>query len=284
MQNNGLIEVSGLSFHYPGSNVRILNKINLQINSGEFVSIVGGNGSGKSTLAKLFNGLLVPAEGVVVVCGAQTTDSGLLFEIRQQVGMVFQNPDMQIVATIVEEDVAFALENLCYSEPEIEGRVDEVLKLVSMTNFKQTPVHNLSGGQKQRVAIAGVLAMKPKCVVFDEATSMLDPRGRKQVVDVMNNLNKHGTTIINITHNMTEVVESDRVVVLHNGELLKDCSPKQLFADELVLKKVNLQPLPVTELVNLLAAKGLLKRQTVLSVEECVNLIAEILKGSFNCQ
>ena len=153
-----------------------------------------------------------------------------------------------------------------------------------MTNFKQTPVHNLSGGQKQRVAIAGVLAMKPKCVVFDEATSMLDPQGRKQVVDVMNNLNKRGTTIINITHNMTEVVESNRVVVLHNGELLKDCSPKQLFADELVLKKVNLQPLPVTELVNLLAAQGLLKRQTVLSVDECVNLIAEILKGSCNCQ
>lgn len=281
VQSSSLIEIFGLSFSYSGSKAKVLNKVNLKIGCGEFVSVVGGNGSGKSTLAKMFNGLIVPHEGVVVVCGVQTTNSGLLFEIRRQVGMVFQNPDMQIVATIVEEDVAFALENLCCLQPEINERIDKALKFVSMENFKSEPVHNLSGGQKQRVAIAGVLAMKPRCVVFDEATSMIDPQGRKQVMEVMHKLNKQGTTIVNITHNMEEVVDSNRVVVLHSGEIIKDCSPRQLFSDELVLKKANLQPLPVTELINSLADCGLLKKRTVLRVDECVNLIAEILKGSF---
>lgn len=276
------IETVNLCFSYLDFDSNVLDKINLKIDHGEFISIVGGNGSGKSTLAKIFNGLITPTSGIVVVSGIEVVNSSLIFEVRKQVGVVFQNPDSQIVATLVEEDVAFAMENLCYSKDNMENRIDEVLNLVDMKDYKKALVYNLSGGQKQRVAIAGVLAMRPSCVVFDEATSMLDPEGRRKIFEIMKNLNeKYGTTIINITHNMEEVVGSNRVIVLNDGKILKDCSPKQLFVDELVLKKSNLKCLPVTELVNLLANEGLLKKQVVFDVDECVCLLYEILKGKF---
>lgn len=276
------IETVNLCFSYLDFDSNVLDKINLKIDHGEFISIVGGNGSGKSTLAKIFNGLITPTSGIVVVSGIEVVNSSLIFEVRKQVGVVFQNPDSQIVATLVEEDVAFAMENLCYSKDNMENRIDEVLNLVDMKDYKKALVYNLSGGQKQRVAIAGVLAMRPSCVVFDEATSMLDPEGRRKIFEIMKNLNeKYGTTIINITHNMEEVVGSNRVIVLNDGKILKDCSPKQLFVDELVLKKSNLKCLPVTELVNLLANEGLLKKQVVFDVDECVGLLYEILKGKF---
>ncbi len=271
-----------LSFAYDkGDGADVLSKIDLEIEAGDFVSIVGGNGSGKSTLAKMFNALLTPNEGVVVVCGVKTFNREMVFEVRRQVGMVFQNPDSQIVATVVEEDVAFAMENLCVPVQKIETKIEQVLSMVDMAAYRKNLVYGLSGGQKQRVAIAGVLAMEPKCIVFDEATSMLDPEGRKKVFEIMQDLNKkNGVTVVNITHNMEEAVKSERVVVMSDGKVLKICTPRQLFSDELLLKTAKLDCLPVTELVNRLAKCGLIERQTVLSVDECVDVIEKLLKGS----
>lgn len=283
MKGENLIETLNLNFIYCNSNQNVLSDLSLKINSGEFVSIVGGNGSGKSTLAKMFNALLIPTSGVVFVCAIDTSNLEKVFDVRKQVGMVFQNPDSQIVATLVEEDVAFAMENLCFEKIEMENRINKALSLVDMQNFKKSLVFDLSGGQKQRVAIAGVLAMNPKCIVFDEATSMIDPQGRNKVLNIMKALNDDGTTIINITHDMNEVVHSNRVVVLHDGKVLKDCSPKEFFSDEKTLKQANLKCLPVTELGNLLAKRGLLPKQTILSVDECVEVISKILEGSKSC-
>lgn len=283
MQNlQNLIETLNLNFIYKNSKScdSVLKNVNLEIKCGEFVSIVGGNGSGKSTLAKMFNALLTPTSGSVVVCSIDTSNSEISFEVRKQIGMVFQNPDSQIVATLVEEDIAFAMENLCFKKSKMQNQIDKVLNLVNMQNFKKKLVFDLSGGQKQRVAIAGVLAMEPRCVIFDEATSMLDPQGRNKILSIMENLNDRGITIINITHNMNEVLHSKRVLVMHEGEILKDCSPREFFSDHEILEKANLQCLPVTELVNLLAKEGLTQKQTVLNVDDCVEVISKIMKGS----
>lgn len=277
-----LIDVNGLHFSYLNENFgkEVLNDLNFSIQQGEFIAIVGHNGSGKSTLAKLFNAIFLPTSGTIFVDGIDTLNKELIFEIRKQVGVVFQNPDNQIVATLVEEDVAFAPENLCVSQEKIGKIVDRALEMVDMKKFKKSAVHNLSGGQKQRVAIAGILAMNPKCIVFDESTSMLDPVGRKEVLDVMKKLNRENkTTIINITHHMEEVVFANRVIVMKDGEILKQDTPRNIFSDEDLLKKSGLLAPQVTEFLNTLCGELALKKRTVLDVDECVEVLAEILEG-----
>ena len=277
-----LIGVNGLHFSYSNENdgEEVLNGLNFSIQQGEFIAIVGHNGSGKSTLAKLFNAIFLPTSGTVFVDGIDTLNKELIFEIRKQVGVVFQNPDNQIVATLVEEDVAFAPENLSVSQEKIGEIVDRALEMVDMRKFKKSAVHNLSGGQKQRVAIAGILAMNPKCIVFDESTSMLDPVGRKEVLNVMKKLNRESkTTIINITHHMDEVVSADRVIVMKDGEILKQDTPRNIFSDQDLLKKSGLLVPQVTEFFNTLCSELGLKKRIVLDADECVEALAEVLGG-----
>ena len=277
-----LIDVNGLRFSYLNENFgkEVLNGLNFSIQQGEFIAIVGHNGSGKSTLAKLFNAIFLPTSGTIFIDGIDTLNKELIFEIRKQVGVVFQNPDNQIVATLVEEDVAFAPENLSVSQEKIGEIVDLALEMVDMKKFKKSAVHNLSGGQKQRVAIAGILAMNPKCIVFDESTSMLDPVGRKEVLDVMKKLNRENkTTIINITHHMEEVVFANRVIVMKDGEILKQDTPRNIFSDQDLLKKSGLLVPQVTEFFNTLCSEFGLKKRTVLDVDECVEALAEVLGG-----
>ena len=228
-----MIDVNHMSHIYTdenGNDVRALDDVNLSIKRGEFVCIIGTNGSGKSTLAKHFNVLLQPSEGHVNVCGFDTRDEAHIWDIRQHVGMVFQNPDNQIVAAVVEEDVAFGPENLGIPSDEIRKRVDAALEAVNMTEYREHGPHLLSGGQKQRIAIAGVLAMKPDCIVLDEPTAMLDPKGRREVLETVHKLNKEeGITIVYITHFMEEAVTADRVVVMKNGVKLHDGTPREIF-------------------------------------------------------
>lgn len=248
-----------------------LNKINLNIKKGEFVVIIGHNGSGKSTFAKHINALLLPTEGKLFVKGMDTTLEDNLWDIRQTAGMVFQNPDNQIVATIVEEDVAFGPENLGVPPQEIRKRVDECLETVGMTQYMKHGPHLLSGGQKQRVAIAGVLAMKPECIVLDEPTAMLDPSGRKEVIDTIKKLNKEeGITIILITHYMEEAVEADRVIVMEKGEIVLSGTPKEVFSKVEKLKEMGLDVPQVTELAFELRKEGLDIPADILTIEEMV--------------
>ena len=230
-----VIQVEGLTFAYEAEEgtepVPVLKGVDLTIEKGTFVAVIGHNGSGKSTLAKQFNGILLPTGGAVYVEGMDTADEDLLIEIRRRVGMVFQNPDNQIVSNIVEEDVAFAPENLGYPSDEIRRRVDEALRMVGMYEYRTHAPHLLSGGQKQRIAIAGVLAMRPECVVFDEPTAMLDPRGRRDIISIIEKLRREGTTVVLITHHMDETVGADRIVVMDGGRVVKDGTPRQVFSD-----------------------------------------------------
>ena len=249
-----LIQFHNVSFEYNHDNedadtVAVLHQINLSVKEGDFVAVLGHNGSGKSTLAKHINAILQPTEGVVTVDSIDTSNEEMIFEIRQRVGMVFQNPDNQIVATVVEEDVAFGPENLGVPPAEIRQRVDDALKDVEMYQFREHAPHQLSGGQKQRVAIAGIIAMRPKCIVLDEPTAMLDPRGRREVMKTIQTLNKeHGTTVIFITHFMDEAVQANRVVVIDGGKVLLDDTPKAVFSQVAQLKAVGLDVPQVTEL------------------------------------
>ena len=273
------ILVNDLVFEYPGDEegtppVLVLKGLNLQIPHGQFLAVLGHNGSGKSTLAKHFNAILTPTSGDVIVCGINTRDEDRLFDIRQQVGMVFQNPDNQIVATIVEEDVAFALENLGVEPKEIRRRVDEALKEVGMYEYREHAPHQLSGGQKQRVAIAGILAMRPDFIVLDEPTAMLDPRGRQEVLKTIRRLNRdYGTTVVLITHYMDEAVQADRVVVIDGGVILRDGTPKEVFSQVELLKSVGLDVPQVTELVHELRAEGVPLPEDILTEEECFQAI-----------
>lgn len=256
----------------------VLRHINLSINKGEFVAVLGHNGSGKSTLAKHFNALLLPMGGTVFVKHMDTLDEKFRWDIRQAIGMVFQNPDNQIVATIVEEDVAFGPENLGVPPEEIRQRVDEALKTVDMYEYRGHAPHLLSGGQKQRVAIAGVLAMKPECIVLDEPTAMLDPEGRKEVMDAIRKLNKEeGITVVLITHYMDEAVQSDRIVVMEKGKVIMQGSPKQVFSQVEKLKGAGLDVPQVTELVHELKKSGIEIRQDILTVDECVEELVKIV-------
>ncbi|MBR5236832.1 MAG: energy-coupling factor transporter ATPase [Clostridia bacterium] len=256
----------------------VLDDIDLSISPGEFVAVLGHNGCGKSTLAKHFNALLLPAGGTVYVGGMDTKDEAHYWEFRKNVGMVFQNPDNQIVATVVEEDVAFAPENLGVPSDEIRKRVDEALKTVDMYELRRHAPHLLSGGQKQRVAIAGAIAMEPKCIVFDEPTAMLDPKGRKEVIDTIVKLKeeKHMTVVL-ITHYMEEAVRADRVVVMDKGKVLRNDVPRNVFSDVKFMKSLGLDVPQVTELCYRLAKDGINIRSDVMTVAECVDELIKLL-------
>ena len=258
--NETMIEVNHLSHLYVdenGNDVRALDDVSLSIGRGEFVAIIGTNGSGKSTLAKHFNVLLQPTEGTVTVCGFNTLDDEHIWNIRQHVGMVFQNPDNQIVAAVVEEDVAFGPENLGVPSAEIRKRVDDALAAVNMTEYAEHGPHLLSGGQKQRIAIAGILAMKPDCIVLDEPTAMLDPKGRLEVLETIHRLNKEeGITIVIITHFMEEAVTADRVVVMKNGVKLQEGTPREIFTQVDTLKDLGLDVPVAAEVASKLIQKG----------------------------
>ncbi|MGE5553237.1 MAG: energy-coupling factor transporter ATPase [Betaproteobacteria bacterium] len=259
-----------------GEQLRALDQVSLEIGAGEFVAIVGRNGSGKSTLAKHLNALLLPTEGRVLVAGLDTAEPANLWTIRQMVGMVFQNPDNQIVATTVEEDVAFGPENLGLSPEEIGARVEEALRAVDMLPYRRHAPHRLSGGQKQRVAIAGVIAMRPRCIVLDEPTAMLDPGGRREVLATVTRLNREkGHTVVLITHFMEEAAQADRVVVMEGGHLMFQGTPRQVFRDTDRLRDLHLDLPPVTQLASRLAASGWPVPSDALTVEELVEAVAE---------
>lgn len=283
MQN--IIDAKDLVFEYYNYNdegevkdtVKALNGVSIQIQEGEFVVILGHNGSGKSTFAKHLNGILSPKEGTLVVCGIDATDKNKTWDIRKEVGMVFQNPDNQIVATIIEEDVAFGPENLGVEPSEIRKRVDNALETVGMTEYMKGSPNQLSGGQKQRIAIAGVIAMQPRCIVFDESTAMLDPIGRRQVMSTMEKLNKeYGITIIHITHYMQEAILADRIVVVDKGEVLLEGTPREVFKEVKKLKEIGLDVPDTTYLAYLLKEAGFDIDTTLLSVEEVAEAICQL--------
>ncbi|MBR5995507.1 MAG: energy-coupling factor transporter ATPase [Eubacteriaceae bacterium] len=276
--DNTIIKLENVSFSYEsGDNpVKALDDVSISINEGEFVAIVGKNGSGKSTLAKLLNALLLPSEGVVLVDGMDTSDPENTIAIRKACAMVFQNPDNQMVATIVEEDVAFGPENLGLAPHKIRTRVDESLKAVMMYEFKDQKPHQLSGGQKQRITIAGVIAMHPKCIVFDESTAMLDPAGRADTLKIMHKLNDEGVTVIFITHYMEEITDADRIIVMGDGKVVKEGTPKEIFADSEGLKKLRLGVPEVVALGDLLREGGLDIPEGTLSEEELVEAICRL--------
>jgi energy-coupling factor transport system ATP-binding protein len=274
-----MIEIKDLTFEYTRDHEkkRALNNINIKINDGEFVALIGHNGSGKTTLAKLLNGILKPKQGDILINGMNTRDTEKLWAIRQSAGMVFQNPDNQLVATIVEEDVAFGPENLGVPSDEIIKRVDEALKTVEMSAFKKQKPHQLSGGQKQRIAIAGILAMHPKCIILDEPTAMLDPEGRREVMDTIYKLNKEeGMTVLHITHYMNEIINADRVYVLDGGELVLQGTPREVFSQVEKLKKIGLDVPQMTELGYDLKNKGYDIPETILTVEEMVGALCQL--------
>ena len=251
--------------------IKVLEGFNLEIEQGSFVAILGHNGSGKSTVAKLTNGILFPNKGRVIVDGTETKDDDSIFDVRKKVGMVFQNPDNQIVSSIVEEDVAFGVENLGIEPAECRRRVDEALKTVNMYEWREHSPSKLSGGQKQRVAIAGIIAMRPMCIVLDEPTAMLDPSGRKEVLNTVKMLNRdEGITIVFITHYMDEAVEADRVVVMNDGEISLDGTPERVFANVEKLKAMGLDVPQSTELINNLNFET---PKTILNANDCVSFL-----------
>ena len=279
------IEVKDASFTYQRTEgeqpLQVFEHLDLTVEQGTFVVILGHNGCGKSTLAKHFNAILLPSGGEILVYGMDTRQEEETIPIRKTVGMVFQNPDNQIVANVVEEDVAFALENLGVPPHEIRERVDAALKAVGMYEYRKHAPHLLSGGQKQRVAIAGVLAMRPRCVVLDEPTAMLDPVGRNEVVETIHELNdKFGVTVILITHHMREAVEADRVVVMNDGEVIADDTPKKVFSQVELLRSVGLTVPETTELMYDLNEKGWSLPLDALSVEECAQAIYREAAGA----
>ena len=258
----------------------VIENMNLKIEKGDFVAILGHNGCGKSTLAKLCNAIVVPQSGKVLVDGIDTADEEKLYDIRRKVGMVFQNPDNQIVATIVEDDVAFGPENLGVDPKEIRERVDEALKSVGMYEFRNFEPHKLSGGQKQRVAIAGIIAMKPQCIVFDEPTAMLDPRGRKEVMKTAKMLNEeYGITVIFITHYMDEAVKANRVIVMDEGRIILDGTPKEVFVNIDTLKNAKLDVPEATELTHMLIKDGINLNKDILDIDELVDAIADLMEA-----
>lgn len=285
-----IIEVKNLSFEYPitddegnviGGN-KVLEDITLDIPKGQFVAVLGHNGSGKSTLAKHFNGILLGNSGKVFVNGIDTADDDRIYDVRQTVGMVFQNPDNQLVATIVEEDVAFAPENLGLPPQQIRERVDEALNAVDMYKYRLHSAHQLSGGQKQRIAIAGVIAMRPQCIVLDEPTAMLDPKGRKSVMRTIKRLNSElGITIVLITHYMDEAAQAQRVVVMDNGKIIMDDEPKKIFSQVERLTQVGLDVPQVTQLAYELKKEGMDISLEVLTEEEMLAEISRVMSLKF---
>ena len=274
-----IIKIEHVSYTYAEAKQPALRDVDLEIARGSFTAVLGHNGSGKSTLAKTLNGILVPTEGRVLVEGMDTADEAKLLDIRRTVGMVFQNPDNQIVASVVEDDVAFAPENLGVPPQEIRRRVDEALKAVGMYEFRLHAPHLLSGGQKQRIAIAGVLAMQPDCIVLDEPTAMLDPIGRREVLATVEALRREkGMTVVLITHHMSECVDADRVIVMSGGKVKLDGSPKQVFSQVEAMRREGLTVPETTELLYGLRESGFDLPLDALSVDECADAIATLFK------
>ena len=278
------IRMDHVTFTYPATEQReafaALRDLSLSIEKGSFVAVIGQNGSGKSTLAKLINALLLPAEGTVFVNGYDTKDEEHLWDVRQSAGMVFQNPDNQIVSSVVEDDVAFGPENLGVAPAEIRKRVDDALEAVGMAAFKKNAPHLLSGGQKQRIAIAGAIAMRPQCIVFDEPTAMLDPQGRREVVDTVYSLCRaKGMTVVYITHHMDECIDADRLIIMSSGRVMADGKPESIFANEELLRREGLEQPETARLLQDLRAAGLTLKGEPLNVEDCAELIAQSLQS-----
>lgn len=281
--DEAMIKCTNVSFKYIKNSEGISQEkyavkgVNLEVKKGEFLVILGHNGSGKSTMAKHMNALVVPTEGIVVVDGLDTSKQENVWDIRSQAGMVFQNPDNQLVATIVEEDVAFGPENLGVESSEIRKRVDESLEKVGMTKYKRHAPHLLSGGQKQRIAIAGILAIEPQCIIFDEPTAMLDPSGRRDVLRTIKDLNKnHGITVVLITHYMDEAAQADRIIVMDGGNIKMEGTPREIFPQVERMKKIGLDVPQVTELAYELKKAGIDINEKILNVDEMVNELCQL--------
>lgn len=280
---SNLIEVKNLEFKYkqihegeenqPESVA--VNRVSFSVEKGSFVAIAGSNGSGKSTLARCLNGLLIPTSGEILIYGMDTKDESLIWEIRKTIGMVFQNPDNQMVSSIVEDEVAFGPENIGIEHPELRTRVNDALKAVGMYEFRNREAHKLSGGQKQRVAIAGAVAMRPDCIIFDEPTAMLDPKGRKQVIDVIKKLNSEGITIVLITHFMDEVAQADRALVMKQGELINDSTPEELFLNKDLIEEAGLEVPTAVEIGHQLRKLGINLPQDILSKDDLVDALCQ---------
>ena len=275
-----MIKTQDLAFTYPGAegegNTRALRGVDVEIERGSFVVVLGHNGSGKSTLAKTFNAVLLPSGGKVYVEGMDTMDEALLLEIRRRVGMVFQNPDNQLVSSIVEDDVAFGPENIGIKSEEIRGIVDEALFSVDMYDFRKKAPHMLSGGQKQRIAIAGVIAMKPECIIFDEPTAMLDPKGRSEVMNIIRKLHSEGITIILITHFMEEAADADRIVIMNSGKIAADGTPQEVFSDRETIEAAGLRVPMAADIADALRGKGIDIPQGIIDTEELVIAICQL--------
>ena len=276
---DNIITIENLIFEYTRGDesqpVRAIDNLNLEIERGSFTAIIGKNGSGKSTLAKNLNGLLLPTEGVIYVDGFDTRDDDSIWNVRQTAGMVFQNPDNQLVSAIVEDDVAFGPENLGIEPAEIRRRVDKALADVNMGQFKKKAPHLLSGGQKQRIAIAGVVAMKPKCIIFDEPTAMLDPKGRSEIMSIIDELHAEGITVILITHFMDEAVRADRVIIMHEGRILLDGTPREVFEQEELIRSVNLDVPLMVEMGAKLRKAGIDVPKDIITEEKMVEFICQ---------
>ncbi|MCL5780694.1 MAG: energy-coupling factor transporter ATPase [Firmicutes bacterium] len=276
IENRKVINIQGVSFSYPGTNNRIvLDNINLDVYAGEMLVLLGPNGSGKSTLARLMNGLLVPTGGQVLVDGLDTADETSLWQIRKQVGMVFQNPDNQLVAALVEEELAFGMENLGFPPEEMKKRIKELSARMQLEEFLDFPPHRLSGGQKQRVAIASVLAIEPQVLVLDEPTSMLDPAGRREVLSELARLKQSGKTVVLVTHDMTEAVAADRIVVLEQGKTAFVGSPRECFSRVDWLREIGLEIPPPAELARRLRERGLAVPETLYHVTDWVEYLCQ---------
>ena len=274
------IKVKDLVYEYAreqgaDNNSLAIDHISIEVTRGEYVAIAGSNGSGKSTLARCLNGLLLPTEGAILIDGMDTKDDDLIWDIRKKIGMVFQNPDNQIVSSMIEDEVAFGPENLGIENPELRQRVENALKAVGMYEYRNREAHKLSGGQKQRIAIAGAVAMRPDCIVFDEPTAMLDPKGRSQVMNVIRELNNQGITIILITHFMEEVAEVDRVLVMKSGKLFADRSPEELFADTDLIKSAGLEIPTAVLLRNELIENGVDISREIINKDDLVDALCQ---------
>ena len=274
-----IITLDHVSYSYEENGPQAVRDVSLSVPRGAFYTILGQNGSGKSTLAKLINGLYLPSQGTVQVCGMDTADEKNTWEIRRRAGMVFQNPDNQLVATIVRDDVAFGLENIGVPSEEMPARIEEALKDVGMLNYAERAPHNLSGGQKQRVAIAGVLAMRPEAIIFDESTAMLDPQGRKEVLQAVKRLNKEqGITVLWITHFMEEAVHCDQIHVMHEGKLVRSGAPREIFAQGDTLREYRLDAPPMARLAQQLKNAGMPLPEGILSAEEMAEEVLRLCR------
>ena len=278
-KNRTFIKLENVSYMYDPEEhpeAKAIDGVSMTVREGEFLAVVGPNGSGKSTLSKLFNGLLTPSEGDVWVDGINTKDEEHIIDIRRNVAMVFQNPDNQMVATIVEDDVAFGAENLGIEPSEIRKRIDESLEAVSMSAYRDKKLHQLSGGQKQRIAIAGVLAMKPRCIIFDESTAMLDPAGREDIIEIMHQLNREGVTIVFITHYMEEITDVDRIVILEKGKIIAEGKPIDIFNQVSMLHRARLDTPEIVWLCSLLRKGGLDIPTDTLTGEQLVEALCRL--------